>query len=720
MTKPTDRNRLNGAASPYLQQHADNPVHWQPWDETALEAAKEMDRPIFLSVGYASCHWCHVMAEESFEDPAIAEKLNQNFVPIKVDREERPDIDSIYMTVCGLVTRGGCGWPLSVWLTPDRHPFYVGTYFPPSEKHGRPGFGELLDRIADTWETQRDRLEERGESWVAAASEELESVPLPTESSTEMDLLRAAGDEFLAEADEVHGGFGSGQKFPHVDRLVVLAKLADQPDGSASEAVLDEALSAMATGGIRDFVGGGFHRYCVDRTWTVPHFEKMLYDNAEIPRGFLHGYAISGEESFATVARETFRFVDRELRHPDGGFYSTLDARSHPTGDRNTEETPVEGAYYTWTPKDVRSAIKGVTDGKNAFEPGFLIDLFRERFDITKSGNFEGETVLSHHRSIEELAEEFDHPPDKISRGLQEATRRVRKARSARPRPPRDEKILADWNGLLVGSLATGSIVLQESAYAEMATEALDYVRENHWNGTRLAHRYKDGKRMDGDYLSDYAFMARGALKLHGATGELEPLSFALDLGRTMKERFWDEDQETLYFTTEHAEGLPIRPTATKDQSTPSSTGVAVEVLAALDHFTPEADFGGMASSIVRSYRNQMEETPGRYATLVLATDLVEKGHLEVTIAADAVPATWQPLIADRFLPDMLLSRRPPDDQRLENWLAELGLQSVPPIWEGRSARGEPTAFVCRQACSPPIRDADSLKNWLMEFGTES
>ncbi|MFP4530375.1 MAG: thioredoxin domain-containing protein [Halodesulfurarchaeum sp.] len=721
MTRPTDRNRLDEAASPYLQQHADNPVNWQPWDETALATARELDRPIFLSVGYSSCHWCHVMAEESFENPAIAERLNRDFVPIKVDREERPDVDSIYMTVCRLVTRGGCGWPLSVWLTPDRHPFYVGTYFPTEEKHGRPAFGDLLDGIAESWETDREALEERGEAWLAAASDELESVPVPADSGTATvdtgpDVLEAAGDQFLQTADRTHGGFGTGQKFPHAERLLVLARLARRTGRSEYETVLSETLSAMATGGLRDQLGGGFHRYCVDRDWTVPHFEKMLYDNAEIPRAFLAGFALSGEPAFEAVIEETADFVDRELTHPDGGFYSTLDARSPPKDGDRAAHPAVEGAFYTWTPGEVRSAMEPDSSGDDSFDPDWLATLFGERFGVSQAGNFEGETVLTQSRSIDELAADFDRRPAEIEDALETAIDRARRAREERPRPPRDEKILADWNGLQIGSLATASIVLDGPEFADMAGDALEFVRENHWDGTQLAHRYRDGDRLEVDYLADYAFLARGALKLHGATGELDPLGFALDLGRAMRTRFWDPERETLFFTTAGEDGLPIRPTGARDESTPSSTGVAVEVLAALHHFDPDGGFESMADSILRSHREQLASSPERFATLAMAADTLESGHLEVTIAADSIPAAWRSVLGAEFRPGLLLTRRPPDEQPLGEWLDELDLDSAPPIWAGRAARGEPTAFVCRRSCSPPVTTAADLENWLAEF----
>ena len=717
MAQPIERNRLDGAASPYLEQHADNPVNWQPWDDAALAAARERDRPIFLSIGYSSCHWCHVMAEESFEDPAVAERLNEHFVPIKVDREERPDLDSIYMTVCRQVTQGGCGWPLSVWLTPELRPFYVGTYFPPTANHGRPGFGELLDSIVEAWETDRSELEERGEAWLGSASEVLESVSVPASESTGEWALETAGERLVEMADRSHGGFGVEQKFPHVERLLVLASLAERGASGTFQAVLEEALDAMAAGGIRDHVGGGFHRYCVDRDWTVPHFEKMLYDNAAIPRAFLAGAQVTGREGYAEVAAETFAFVERELTHPEGGFYSTLDARSPPREDTGATASAVEGAFYTWTPGGVREAMATAEGADAEFDTDQLANVFEARFGVTKAGNFEGETVLTRARSVREVAAAVDMEPKAVEGALTAARRRARAARAERPRPPRDEKILADWNGLMIGALAQGTLVLGEPRYAEMGREALAFLQEHHWDGDRLAHRYKDGDRQSTDYLADYAFVARGALELHGVTGELGPLAFALDLGRAIERRFWDAEASRLYFTADGAQDLPMRPSSVDEGSTPSSTGVAVEVLAALDHVDPTAGFDEIAETVLAANRDRIESSPERHPTLAMAADLLETGHLEVTVAAESVPEDWQDLLAASYRPDLLLTRRPPTDGGLEDWLDALSLESAPPLWEGRAARERPTAYVCRRQCSPPVTDGDGLDEWLAELG---
>ncbi|MFB6081274.1 MAG: thioredoxin domain-containing protein [Halanaeroarchaeum sp.] len=715
MPTPTERNRLDEEASPYLQAHADNPVNWQPWDDDALAAAREHDVPIFLSIGYSSCHWCHVMAEESFADPAIAERLNEHFVPVKVDREERPEIDSIYMTVCQLVTRGGCGWPLNVWLTPEGHPFYVGTYFPPEEKHGRPAFGDLLDDLVTAWQEDRSSLEERADRWMAAAREELEDVPMPAAESPGSDLLEAAAKEFVRSADRTHGGFGMGQKFPQTGRLLALARMADRTDEAAYREVLTETLDAMASGGLRDHLGGGFHRYCVDRDWTVPHFEKMLYDNAEIPRAFLAGYQLTGEERYAGIARETFDFVRRELTHPEGGFYSTLDARSRPPDADEQEGRGEEGVYYTWTPEAVTAAMGDGADEDDQVGPTLLARLFEERYGVTEEGNFEGETVLTVSRSVEDLAEAFDRDPEDVESLLQTATERALAAREQRPRPPRDEKVLAGWNGLLITALADGSLALGEE-YAELAADALSFVREHLWDGETLAHRYKDGAVKGDGYLEDYAFLARGALTLHGVTGDLAPLAFALDLGRTIRDRFWDEERGTLYFTAPDATDVPVRPQELSDQSTPSSTGVAVQVLSALDAFAPAEGFDEVAERVLRTHADRVRDSPGQYPSLVLAADDRALGHLEVTVSADAVPEDWRRLLGRRYGPARLLTRRPADETTMAEWLDELSLDEAPPIWAGREARGGPTAFVCRGACSPPLDSATDIQEWLAEF----
>ncbi|GAA0301253.1 thioredoxin domain-containing protein [Halarchaeum salinum] len=712
MSDPTDRNRLADEASPYLRQHADNPVNWQPWDDAAFEAAEERDVPVFLSIGYSACHWCHVMAEESFEDDAVADYLNEHFVPVKVDREERPDVDDLYMTVAQLATGGG-GWPLSVWLTPDKRPFYVGTYFPREATGNQPGFLDVLRSLHERWETEREAVESRADQWADALRGEVESVPDARAEPPGSDALDAAASAAINQADRDHGGWGGGQKFPQPGRLHVLLRAADRGDDEA-RAVATETLDAMAAGGLYDQLGGGFHRYCVDREWTVPHFEKMLYDNAELPRAYLAGYQLTGEERYRTVAAGALDFVADELSHPEGGFYSTLDARSD--GE--------EGKFYVWTLDEVSAAVDDPTDAT----------VFGAYYGVTQSGNFEGSSVLTRRRDLADVADELGMDETEARERLDHAHAQVYEARTERERPARDEKVIGAWNGLAIRAFAEAGLVLNKD-YAERAVDALDFVREHLWDAEseRLARRYAGGAAKGEGYLEDYAFLAAGALATYEATGDVDHLTFACDLADAIVAEHWDADEETLYFTPASGEDLLARPQELADRSTPSPTGVAVSVLDALAAFRPESDYADIAAAVLATHAETVAERGLTHPSLALAADTRERGHLEVTVAANEIPAEWHDAIAARYLPDRLLSRRPPTEDGLAAWLDELGLDDAPPIWAGREARdsdatgdgpisaddGSPTdsdgatAYVCRRACSPPVTSTDDLIEWL-------
>jgi uncharacterized protein YyaL (SSP411 family) len=701
-----DRNRLDEEASPYLRQHADNPVNWQPWDEATLEAARETGRPVFLSIGYSACHWCHVMEEESFADEEVAEVLNEHFVPIKVDREERPDVDSVYMTVCQLVTGRG-GWPLSAFLTPDGRPFYVGTYFPRDPKQGMPGFLELCRRVADSWNDpdQREEMEDRADQWTAAAEDELEGTPTPADEPREppdADFLDSAASSALRAADREYGGFGrSGPKFPNPGRLHLLLRAHDRTGREEYREVVEETLTAMADGGMYDHLGGGFHRYATDRSWTVPHFEKMLYDQATLVPAYLAGYQVAGEERYADVARETFAFVEREMQHDEGGFFSTLDAQSEDpeTGERE------EGAFFVWTPEEVEEAVGDELDA----------GLFRDRYGISRSGNFEGgKTVLTLSGAVESLAEEYGIDESEVRERLDRAAAQAREYRETRPRPPRDEKVLAGWNGLMVSAFAEGALVL-DPGLAEPAKRALSFVRERLWDADarRLTRRWKDGDAKVTGYLEDYAFLGRGALDLYQATGEVEHLAFAMDLARVVTEEFWDAEDRTLYFTPTSGESLVARPQELGDQSTPSSTGVAASLLLGLAHFSPDERFREVAEGVLDTHAKTVETNPLQHATLALAADTRAVGSLELTVAADALPGAWRERLAERYLPDRLLTVRPPTEDGLSRWLETLGLATAPPIWAGREARDGLTLYACRSfTCSPPTGDVEEALSW--------
>ncbi|MDY6818557.1 MAG: thioredoxin domain-containing protein [Halobacteriales archaeon] len=698
MSDSAGRNRLDQTASPYLQQHADNPVHWHPWDEQALEEAKQRDVPIFLSVGYAACHWCHVMEEESFEDETVAEILNDRYVPIKVDREERPDLDRIYQTICQMVTRGG-GWPLSVWLTPDGRPFYVGTYFPPESRHNRPGFQELLEGLAETWENDREEIENRADQWMQAIKGEVEDVSEPGDPPDET-ILESAAQSAVRSADREHGGFGSsGPKFPQPTRLQLLLRAYERTGRETFLDVATESLDAMTLRGLYDHLGGGFHRYATDQEWIVPHFEKMLYDNAEIPRVLLAAYQLTGTERYAAVAEETFGFVDRELGHPDGGFYSTLDAQSD--GE--------EGKFYVWTPDEVEEAVDAETDA----------EIFCDRFGITDAGNFEGKTVLTITEQLDTLAETYDRSPEEIATAIDRAGEQLFEARSERERPARDEKILAGWNGLMISALAEGGFVL-DSTHADRAVDALEFVRDELWapdeDGGTLYRRYRDGDVAIEGYLEDYAFLARGALDCYQVTGAIEHLEFALTLARRIEADFWDEDAGTLYFTPSGGEELIARPQEVTDQSTPSSLGVAIDVLLTLTHFVSHDRFRTVAERALETHRSKIDANPMQHGSLVLAADHYAAGSLELTIVTGELPSEWRDRIGETYLPNRLVSVRPAGAE-IEDWCDRLDLPEVPPIWADRDQQdGEPTVYACRSfTCSPPQTDLDEALEWAAE-----
>ena len=699
MTDPLRRNRLAEEGSPYLTQHKDNPVNWQPWDETALEAAKAQNKPIFLSIGYSACHWCHVMEEESFEDDAVAERLNEDFIPIKVDREERPDIDSIYMSICQRVTGRG-GWPLTAWLTPEGSPFYIGTYFPKEPQGQMPGLLDLLEKIAGSWNDpeERSEMQTRAEQWADTARDKYDTPDADgTGEVPGDDTLDSAVRTALRSVDDEYGGFGSdGPKFPQPGRLDLLLRAAGRSGTTDALTAVTATLDAIADGGMYDHLGGGFHRYATDREWTVPHFEKMLYDNAGLPPLYLAGHQLTGDEGYAETVDETLAFVERELTHPDGGFYSTLDARS---GDE-------EGSFYVWTPADVHAHLD---------DPAAT--LFCERYGVTDGGNFErGTTVLNVSTTIDTLADDHDLTTDAVTTKLSNACDTLFAAREERTRPPRDEKILAGWNGMMISAYADAARIL-DADYAESARDALDFVTDHLLDSEtgRLQRRFIDGDVAGEGYLEDYAFLARGAFDLYQATGDLQPLSVALDLAETIVSAFWDAETKTIYFTPDDGEELVTRPQELTDSSTPSSLGATVDLLCELDGFVADADYREIAGEVLATHSNRITGNPLQHVSLTLAADRYTNGGAELTVAADDLPTDWRETLADRYLPGVTLAHRPPTESELQAWLDELGLETAPPVWADREAiDGEPTVYACESfTCSPPQTALEPALEWL-------
>ena len=581
-------NRLAGEKSPYLLQHADNPVDWYPWGEEAFATAMEQNKPIFLSIGYSACHWCHVMEHESFEDEAVARLLNEHFISIKVDREERPDIDNIYMKVCQAMTGSG-GWPLTVFMTPGGKPFFAGTYLPKKSKYGRPGMLELLPHMASLWKNDRERLEKIGDK----AAEALESF---TVTGDERDLsektLATAYSRLDASYDEVHGGFGGSPKFPTPHQLSLLLRYWERTGEKKALEIVGTTLRKMYGGGIYDHLGKGFHRYSTDAMWLVPHFEKMLYDEAMLAIAYLETYQATGNGFYEKVATEIFEYVLRDMTSPEGGFYSAEDADSE--GE--------EGTFYVWTKREIMEAL-GEEDGK----------IFCMRYGVTDRGNFEGKNVL--HISS-------DADADEGSLGMMKE--KLFTIRSKRPRPMLDDKVLADWNGLMIAALARGARVTGKPEYAAAASKAADFILGGmRTSEGRLLHRYREGEAAIPGYLDDYAFLIWGLIELYEATFEARWLSEALELTGSMIELFGDSDDEKggFFFTGSDAEKLIVRTKEIYDGAVPSGNSVAALCLLRLGRMTGRTDLESAADALLKEFSGPFSGSAAAYTQMLIALD---------------------------------------------------------------------------------------------------
>jgi uncharacterized protein len=678
-------NRLANETSPYLLQHKDNPVDWYPWGEEALERAREEDKPILLSVGYSACHWCHVMERESFEDEATARIMNEHFVNIKVDREERPDIDSIYMSAVQALTRHG-GWPMTVFLTPDGAPFYGGTYFPPVPRGGLPSFQQVLLSLADAYENRQEEVSRSAESvreyLRASTGAALPQTPVGTE------LLDRAAESLMSELDGRFGGFGSAPKFPQAMNLEVLLRHHHRTGDRAALSGVEVTLRAMAHGGIYDQLGGGFARYSVDRYWLVPHFEKMLYDNALLSRLYLEAYQATGDLFYRRIAEETLDYVVRDMTSPEGGFYSAEDADSE--GE--------EGKFYVWTPAEVR----GVLTEKEAG--------LAERFwDVTERGNFEGKNILHVPREPEAVAAEFGVSPEELWERMVVIRSKLFAAREERIRPGRDEKALAAWNGLMLRSFALAARVLKRGDYREVAERNAAFLLDRLRVSGRLRRSYKDGQARFNGYLEDYAMVADGLVSLYEATFDLRWLAQAEELADAVLELFWDEGSQVFYDTPADHEELVTRPRDVYDNASPSGTSVAAEVLLKLSLLLDREDYRARAGAVLDSLSGGMERVPGAFGRLLAALDFHLSRVREVAIVGDPASPDTQALIDTvyaRYLPNKVVVGRAPEDEEAP------GL--VPLLAEREAREGRATAYVCEgYACQNPTTDPEELAGQL-------
>ena len=678
-------NRLAGEKSPYLLQHKDNPVDWYPWGEEAFARARREDKPVFLSIGYSTCHWCHVMAHESFEKENVARALNDGFVSIKVDREERPDVDEIYMTAVQMMTGSG-GWPLSVFLTPEGRPFYGGTYFPPDGKWGRPGFATLLASIRHAWGERRQDLETSAAEMLSHLSAEAEGVPVERQLARERALesgVRACEQTF----DPVHGGFGGAPKFPPSMRLELLLRRWLVTREESARRMAEFTLERMAAGGMYDQVGGGFHRYSTDERWLVPHFEKMLYDNGMLARVYTLAFRAFGDADDARVARETLDYLLAEMTPEGGGFFSAQDA------DSGGEE----GTFYVWDPDSLRAAV-----GSKA------APVVAARFGVTPEGNFEnGQTVLSVSAGIPELAGSFGRSEADIAALLEESRARLYAVRAKRVPPGTDDKLLTDWSSLAVSAFALGARVLGEPRYAAAARRAADRILASCRRGSELLHREKDGRVDIAGFASDYAFFIEALLDLYEATFAADYLRAAVELEKSFEERFADA-KGGFFFAGPGHDGLILRPKETTDGALPSSNSVAAMNLLRLSALTGEARYRERADGIFELLSGYLTKAPAAVPRLLCALDFAAAPPREVVLSGEPGRADFEELAAAVF-------RSPGLNRVLAYADAKESLGDLTPLVAGRGARdGKAAAYFCENfACRRPVSDPAELSGML-------
>ena len=699
-------NRLSREFSPYLLQHKDNPVDWYPWGAEAFSRAREEDRPIFLSIGYSTCHWCHVMERESFENPDVAARLNREFVSIKVDREERPDIDRVYMTFVQATTGSG-GWPMSVWLTPTLEPFYGGTYFPPDSRWGRPGFLDVLQEIARAWREERDKVT----GSALAIVERLRALGSSSAGGTvpPPEALEEVVAQFGASYDRTHGGFGGGPKFPRPSELLFLLREHSRTGSSESLEMVAQTLRGITQGGVRDHLGGGFHRYAVDGGWRVPHFEKMLYDQAQLVLALLEVGQASGDATFATLATETMTYVLRDLRHPDGGFMSAEDADSVPPGLASASAEKREGAFYVWAEEEVRQVLGGDAD------------VFSARYGMLPQGNapsdpqgeFTGQNILYEARSIDEVSRLTHHASDEVEAMLSRAKTTLLRHRTTRPRPHLDDKVLTAWNGLMIGSLARAArSVPGGDRYIRAASEAAGFFRERMWQRetSTLFRRFRQGDTSVAGYAEDYAFLIFGLLELFQSTGDASWLTWAMELQRRQETLFWDTDQGGWFSTTGEDESVLLRLKEDHDGAEPSAASVTVWNLLVLSqlfadrHYAEllEATLAGAAAAIP----DQGRGAPMMAAALSLYHGA--RGQLVLVGDPDAPDmAALTAVVRTRYLPGVVMVPMAP---ALRSEVARV----LP--WTGRlePRQGQATAYLCREfACELPVTSPEALAEQL-------
>jgi uncharacterized protein YyaL (SSP411 family) len=674
-------NRLAQETSPYLLQHAENPVDWYPWGEEALRRARAEDKPIFLSIGYAACHWCHVMEHESFENPQIAALMNEHFVCVKVDREERPDLDDLYMKAVVAMTGQG-GWPMSVFLTPDGRPFFGGTYYPPEPRGGMPSFPQVLIGISRAWRERRADIERAG-------ADLLEAVRRENAAGTRDDVLRAGTLDAAASRlergfDLAHGGWGGAPKFPQPMTIEFLLRSHVRTGERSPLTMASSTLTHMARGGIYDHVGGGFHRYATDAIWLVPHFEKMLYDNAQLARVYAQAWQVTRTPLFRRVAEETLDYLIREMTDPAGGFYSSTDADSE--GE--------EGKYFVWTPDEIFAAL-----GDDA-------ELFAEAYGVSDEGNFEGKTILHRARDAQTLAAGRGIAADEIERRLAAGRLVLRDIRSRRVRPGLDDKVLTAWNGLALTAFAEAARIFERPEYLAAARASANFIlREMRAADGRLRRTWRRGQAKLNAYLEDYACFIDGLLSLYEADFDPRWFAEARGLADTMIARFGDP-AGGFFDTSDDHEALPVRPKGLQDNATPSGNAMAATVLLRLAAWTGEGRYRDVAEEALRMVQPLLASYPTAFARWLCALDFALGRPKEIAIVGDPAGDDTRALlrvVRGAYRPNQVVAVGPP------------GGETVVPLLAGRTpSNGRATAFVCENfTCRLPVTDPEALASLL-------
>jgi len=672
-------NALIDETSPYLLQHAHNPVNWYPWTKIALDKAISENKPIFLSIGYSSCHWCHVMEHESFENEDIAKIMNENFISIKVDREERPDLDDIYQKVCQMATGQG-GWPLSVFLTPDQKPFYVGTYFPVLNNYGRPGFGSILLQLAQAWKEKPDDVRKASDNFMQNLRG-AETVTSP--AKLEKTLLDEAAMNLFQIADNTYGGFGQAPKFPNAANLSFLLRYGKISKISKFSEFVFKTLNKMGRGGIFDQIGGGFHRYSTDAKWLVPHFEKMLYDNALLPIVYAEAYQISKNQFYLDIIDKTLEFVLREMTSSEGGFYSALDA------DSDGEE----GKFYVWSKKEIISVL-----GKDS-------DVFCLYYDVTDGGNFEGHNILNNSVAITTLAFHSGLTEDAVRSLLKESSKKLLDFRSRRIRPGLDDKIITSWNALMISAFVKGFRVTANTDYLNAAENCIAFIEKNLLVGDSLFRTYKNGKAKLSAYLEDYAYFINSLVDIFEIKPDVKYLKLAERLANYLVEHFWDEKNSSFYFTADDHESLIIRPKNNYDLSMPSGNSVAANSLLKLYHLTQNKKFLEISTKTMEAFAVMAAENPFGFGYLLNTIYLYLQNPIEITVLNSENKMLCDELVK-KFLPESILV-----SIQNSNQLQQLTTYQ---FFKGKTFENETTVYVCKNfSCSLPLKNISEIEKLL-------